>query len=64
MTVHALRHAYVSKLFERGVPLEVISGLVRHASPSVTRAVYLHLRPETRTAAASVLDDLFAETGS
>jgi integrase len=46
------------------VPLEVISQLVRHANPTVTRQVYLHLRPEMREDAAGRLDDLFADTGS
>ena len=64
MTIHALRHAYVSKLFERGIPIETISKLVRHENANVTRTVYLHLRDEQIEAAAGALDDLFAETGS
>ncbi len=63
MTIHALRHLFVSNLFAQGVSLELISGLVRHASPAVTRTIYLHLRGDNMAVAAAMNDRLF-ETGS
>lgn len=63
MTVHALRHLFVSNLFAEGVPIELISGLVRHASPQVTRTIYLHLRSDRKAEAAAKINHLF-ETGS
>jgi integrase len=64
LRVHDLRHLFVSNLFALGVPLELISGLVRHATPAVTAAVYLHLRADHKAATAAKLDHLFAEAGS
>ncbi len=63
MTVHALRHLFVSNQFAAGVPFELISGLVRHANPTVTRSIYLHLRSDNMADAAAMNDRLF-ETGS
>jgi integrase len=64
LRTHDLRHLFVSSLFAKGVPLEVIGSLIGHKSPAVTRAVYLHLRTDQKAAAAGKLDDLFAETAS
>lgn len=64
LRTHDLRHLFVSSLFAKGVPLEVIGSLIGHKSPAVTRAVYLHLRTDQKAAAAGKLDHLFAETGS
>ena len=65
LRVHDLRHLYVSLLHAQGVSLEVISGLVRHANPTITRQVYLHLRSDTKREAAGQIAHLFAAaTGS
>lgn len=64
MRIHDLRHLYMSRGVARGVPLEVISGLVRRANPTVTRQIYLHLRPDTkREAAERIAHHDYAETG-
>jgi len=63
LRVHDLRHLYVSSLFAAGVPLEVISPLVGHANPQVTRQIYLHLRPDTKREAVERHDRLW-QTGS
>jgi integrase len=47
-----------------GVPLEEISRLVGHSSTATTRAIYLHLLPDGKLAAASKADRFFAATGS
>jgi integrase len=64
LRVHDLRHLYVSLLHAQDVPIEVISGLVRHANPQVTRTIYLHLRPDTKREAAGRIAHLFSQTGS
>jgi integrase len=46
------------------VSFEEISRLVGHSSTAVTRAIYLHLLPDGKLAAASKLDRFFAATGS
>lgn len=64
LRLHDLRHGFVSALFAAGVSLEEISGLVGHSSTATTRAIYLHLLPDGKAAAAAKLDHLFADTGS
>lgn len=52
-TPRELRHGFVSLLSGRGVPLEVISRLVRHSGTAVTEEVYRkQIRPVIRTGAA------------
>lgn len=43
---HALRHFYVSELFDMGLPEKYIIAQVGHSSVSITRAVYDHLTAE------------------
>jgi integrase len=62
--MHDLRHGFVSALSADGVPLEEISRLVGHSSTATTRAIYLHLLPTGKHAAAAKLDRFFADTGS
>lgn len=63
LRIHDLRHMFVGILHANDVPLEVISGLVRHKDPSVTQNIYLHLRPATKRDAVAKVAHLFA-TGS
>jgi integrase len=64
LRVHDLRHANASALRDAGVPVEEISRLLGHSSVAVTQAIYIHLFDESKLAAASKLDHLFADTGS
>ena len=43
---HALRHFYVSELFDMGLPEKYIIAQVGHSSSSITKAVYDHLSAE------------------
>lgn len=43
---HALRHFYVSELFDMGLPEKYIIAQVGHSSASITKAVYDHLSAE------------------
>lgn len=43
---HALRHYYVSELFDMGLPEKYIIAQVGHSSSSITKAVYDHLSAE------------------
>lgn len=45
VSFHALRHTHISLLIKAGVPINVISGRVGHANPSITHNVYAHLLP-------------------
>ena len=41
--VHALRHTYATRLFEKGVDIKVISELLGHSSTEITYKVYSHV---------------------
>jgi integrase/recombinase XerD len=45
-TCHTLRHSHATDLIRRGVPVEVVSKRLTHASVSTTSAIYVHLEPE------------------
>ena len=40
--VHTLRHIFCTTLLKKGVPLQIVSRLMRHASVAITDAVYSH----------------------
>ena len=49
MTVHELRHTTGTLLLSAGVPLEVVSAILRHASIRVTKDIYAKVEePLTR----------------
>ena len=52
---HCCRHTYVSRLEEKGIPMEQISKLVGHSKISTTD-VYLHVRANTLQSAVEVLN--------
>ena len=56
---HVLRHTIVSQLASKGVPLEVIRGLVGHGGESMTRA-YVHQNAEAARAAVGALQGMTA----
>lgn len=55
LSPHCCRHTYVSRLEEKGVPMEQISKLVGHSKISMTD-VYLHVRANTLQSAVDVLN--------
>lgn len=60
-TPHMLRHSHATDLIRRGVPIEVVSKRLTHASVSTTSSAYVHLDPEDVRAAlirAGVWDEL------
>ncbi len=57
---HGLRHTYGTLALEAGVPIEVISKRLGHASIATTADIYQHLRPGTdRDAAERVAGFIF-----
>lgn len=48
MRVHDLRHTWATLALSRGVPLEVVSERLGHASPTITLGIYRHLLEEER----------------
>ncbi|ROO59113.1 site-specific recombinase XerD [Micromonospora sp. Llam0] len=43
---HVLRHGYATRLLRAGVPVEVVAGLLGHASATTTSQTYSHLTVE------------------
>lgn len=64
-TLHDLRHLAATLMLASGVPLAVVSKMLRHSKISITVDLYGHLSRETSTAAAdmygAVLDAAAAE---
>ena len=56
--VHDLRHTWATLALARGVPLEIVSARLGHASPTVTLQVYRHLLEEERRAYVLDLEEL------
>jgi integrase len=54
--LHALRHTFASKLFEKGIDVKVISELLGHANIGVTYDTYVHLIDSKKTDAVMALD--------
>ncbi len=60
-TAHMFRHTYATLARRGGVPLDIVSRLLTHASVQTTSAIYCHASPEDLRAAlerAGVLDQL------
>jgi integrase len=51
--LHDLRHTHATLLLREGVPVDVVSERLGHASPSITLDVYAHALADQRTDAAT-----------
>jgi len=49
--VHALRHTYATRLFEKGVDIKIISELLGHSSTEITYRIYVHVIDSLKEAA-------------
>lgn len=54
--VHALRHTYATRLFEKGVDIKIISELLGHSSVQITYRVYVHVIERLKKQAVEALD--------
>ncbi len=54
--VHALRHTYATRLFEKGVDIKIISELLGHSSTEITYRIYVHVIDSLKEAAVEALD--------
>jgi integrase len=55
---HSLRHTYSTRMFELGVPVNVVSKLLGHAKTSITSDIYISVIPQLKTDAVKALDSL------
>lgn len=60
-TPHSLRHAFVSALLSRGVPITDVATWLGHRNINVTYATYGHLVPSSLERAQEVLNAEYAE---
>jgi integrase len=58
---HSLRHAFVSALLSRGVPITHVAACLGHRNINVTYATYGHLVPSSLGRALDVLNAEYAE---
>ena len=54
--VHALRHTFATRLFEKGVDIKVISELLGHSSTEITYRIYVHVIDSLKESAIEALD--------
>ena len=54
--VHALRHTYATRLFEKRVDIKVISELLGHSSTEITYKVYIHVIDSLKESAVEAID--------
>ena len=64
ISLHGLRHTVATILLQEGVELKVISELLGHADPSITRDIYIHVTPQMKQTPADKMDELFGGTGA
>ncbi len=60
-TPHSLRHAFVSALLSRGVPITDVAQWLGHRDINITYATYGHLVPSSLGRALNVLNDEYDE---
>lgn len=56
---HALRHTYITRLFELGVPAKTISELAGHSDIQTTMNIYTHVDDKSKIEAVNKLNDIF-----
>jgi integrase len=58
---HTLRHTFATRLFERGIFVNVVSKLLGHAKTSITTDIYISVIPSLKSNAIKALDLLHSE---
>lgn len=56
LSPHSLRHTHASLLFEKSLPLDVISRRLGHEDSSITREIYTHVTENLRQKDADLID--------
>ena len=60
---HASRHTAASLLLDSGVPLEVVSAVLGHASLAITADVYARVSMDAKRRALETLSEVFGASG-
>lgn len=59
-TLHSIRHSYATRLFEAGIDVKTVQGLMGHKDYSTTLNIYTHVMPEKKAAAVEILSKMFS----
>lgn len=59
ITFHAIRHSYITRLFEEGVDFKKIQNLAGHSSIETTLNIYTHTNKEMLVDSVNVLSNIF-----
>jgi integrase len=59
LTIHHLRHTFITLALQNGIPMEVVSKMAGHSRVSITMDVYSHVHDSVERAAVAVLTDVF-----
>lgn len=62
--LHSLRHTFASRCFQKGIPVEIVSKILGHASPAITTKVYIHIMPHMKRDAVLTLDEGWCKIAS
>lgn len=55
VTPHVLRHTYATAALSSGVPVNIVSSMLGHASPAITMGIYAHsIRTDVHSATATL----------
>ena len=49
VTFHSMRHAFASRMIDRGISSTVLAALMGHESSTITERCYVHLFDRQRT---------------
>jgi len=60
VTVHGLRHTFITLLISKGVDIVTVSNLAGHSMPSTTINMYAHAVSERKASAVEAVGDLFS----
>ncbi|MDR3243864.1 MAG: site-specific integrase [Elusimicrobiota bacterium] len=56
ITMHTLRHKFITRMIDKGEPLKRVSMLVGHASVSITEQIYYHYTDEEKLKSMATLN--------
>lgn len=58
-TLHKIRHAYATRLFEAGADLKTVADLMGHSSLKMLNEIYLHVSKDKKTQTVDLINKFF-----
>jgi integrase len=62
ITLHELRHTFITLALENGIPMQVVSKMAGHSRVSTTMDIYSHVAPQLELAAVQVMTEVLFGT--